>query len=111
VSGLKLWRWRFHEVWRVLKRRPINWEPWLEDAYDQAAREQTKDPCLYPLPDGRRCAECAACQQQDRERWRAGELALTRKGFVELHERRSSRVSLPGPISDGSQGTTSESRR
>jgi hypothetical protein len=26
----------------------------------------TKPPCLYPLPDGRRCCECDSCQKTDR---------------------------------------------
>jgi hypothetical protein len=26
-----------------------------------------KPPCLYPLPDGRRCCECAACHPTEEE--------------------------------------------
>jgi hypothetical protein len=27
----------------------------------------TKPPCLYPLPDGRRCCECASCHPTEEE--------------------------------------------
>lgn len=28
---------------------------------------RTKQPCLFPLPDGRRCLECATCQPTPEE--------------------------------------------
>lgn len=31
----------------------------------EAMAESSKPPCLFPLPDGRRCCECDACHWTD----------------------------------------------
>lgn len=54
------------------RRQRLGWDTWGDEALEHVEFGATgwdameKLPCLYPLPDGRRCLECEACQPEAR---------------------------------------------